>query len=65
MQKTVLRERETVTRKKMAGLIKWKVIFSFLATTCENGIDMGVTQEEEKIGPKLYETCTEICTFIR
>ena len=48
----------------MAGLIKCKVMFSFLATTCENGIDMGVTQEEERIGPKLYESCTEICTFI-
>ena len=60
MQK-VLWESETITRKIMAGLIKLEVVFSFLATKlclinsfcnpCENGIEIEVTQEEERIGP--------------
>ena len=62
----------------MAGLIKWKVMFSVLATKlcltqlnsfqnlCENGIiDMEVLNTGRgKNRAKLYETSTEICIFV-
>ena len=61
MEKTVLWESENITRKKMAGLFKWKVMSSLLATKlcqlnsfrnlCENGIEIDVTQEEERTRP--------------
>ena len=61
MQKAVLWESEAITGKIIAGMIKLEVVFSFLATKlcllnsfynpCENGIEIEVTQEEERIVP--------------
>ena len=64
MQKAVSWESETITGKIIAGMIKLEVVFSFLATKlcllnsfcnpCENGIEIEVTQEGERIVPN-YE----------
>ena len=64
MQKAVSWESETITGKIIAGMIKLEVVFSFLATKlcllnsfcnpCENGNEIEVTQEEERIVPN-YE----------
>ena len=61
--RSVLWESETITGKITAGMIKLEVVFSFLATKlcllnffwnpCENGIEIEVTQEEERIEPSL------------
>ena len=40
------------------------LLAKFFLQRVENGIDMEVTQEEERIGPKLHDTCAEICIFI-